>query len=64
MLNKDFISATEELAGLGYEEVNINIGCPSGTVISKGKGAGFLGDLDGLDGFLMKYLIKHMINII
>lgn len=48
---KDFVSATEELAGLGYEEVNINIGCPSGTVISKGKGAGFLGDLDGLDRF-------------
>ena len=27
---------------LGYEEVNLNLGCPSGTVTAKGKGAGFL----------------------
>ena len=31
----------------GYEEVNLNLGCPSGTVTAKGKGAGFLGKPDG-----------------
>lgn len=36
----------------GYSEVNLNLGCPSGTVISKGKGAGFLGRPDELDRFL------------
>jgi len=36
----------------GYQEVNLNVGCPSGTVTAKGKGAGMLRDLDGLDRFL------------
>ena len=35
----------------GYEEVNLNLGCPSKTVVSKGKGSGFLRDLDALKGF-------------
>lgn len=26
----------------GYQEVNLNLGCPSGTVVAKGRGAGFL----------------------
>ena len=33
-------------------EVNLNLGCPSGTVTAKGKGAGMLRDLDALDRFL------------
>lgn len=36
----------------GYSEVNLNLGCPSGTVVSKGKGAGFLGRIDALEAFL------------
>jgi tRNA-dihydrouridine synthase len=32
--------------------VNLNIGCPSGTVTAKGKGAGMLADPDNLDRFL------------
>lgn len=36
----------------GYEETNINMGCPSGTVVSKGRGAGILSDLRGMDEFL------------
>ena len=36
----------------GYQEVNLNIGCPSGTVTAKGKGAGMLRDLESLDRFL------------
>ena len=34
--------AAETVRDLGYEEVNLNLGCPSGTVTAKGKGAGFL----------------------
>ena len=48
----DFIWAANALFDLGYSEVNLNLGCPSGTVTAKGKGAGFLGDPDGLDRFL------------
>lgn len=47
----DFIWAADTLAGLGYGEVNLNLGCPSGTVTAKGKGAGFLADPDALDRF-------------
>lgn len=47
-----FLAAAETLAGLGYAEVNLNAGCPSGTVVSKHKGAGMLGDPAALDAFL------------
>ena len=48
----DFIWAANALFDMGYSEVNLNLGCPSGTVTAKGKGAGFLADPDGLDRFL------------
>lgn len=48
----DFLWAAEQCAHLGYTEVNLNTGCPSGTVVSKGKGSGMLADPDGLDRFL------------
>lgn len=38
----DFIRVAKMLKELGYEEVNLNLGCPSGTVVTKYKGAGFL----------------------
>ena len=48
----DFLWAAGELAAMGYREVDLNLGCPSGTVTAKGKGAGFLTDPEGLDRFL------------
>ncbi len=48
----DFCWAARALFDMGYEEVNLNLGCPSGTVVSKGKGAGMLADPEGLDRFL------------
>ncbi|MBR6401287.1 MAG: tRNA-dihydrouridine synthase family protein [Firmicutes bacterium] len=39
-------------ADFGYDEFNINLGCPSGTVVSKGRGAGFLAYPEELDRFL------------
>ena len=41
-----------ELRKMGYTEVNLNFGCPSGTVTAKGKGAGMLRDLSKLEAFL------------
>lgn len=34
----DFLWAARGLKEMGYEEVNLNLGCPSGTVFAKGKG--------------------------
>lgn len=48
---EDFIWAAGELGQMGYREVNLNLGCPSGTVVAKGKGSGFLADLEGLEQF-------------
>ena len=48
----DFLWAAKELAAMGYDEVNLNAGCPSGTVTAKGKGAGMLADAQALDAFL------------
>ncbi|MCI9020651.1 MAG: tRNA-dihydrouridine synthase family protein [Eubacterium sp.] len=38
----------------GYEEINLNLGCPSKTVVSKKRGSGFLAVPDELDAFLDK----------
>ena len=48
----DFLWAAQVCRDRGYDEVNLNVGCPSGTVVSKGKGSGMLRDLDGLNRFL------------
>lgn len=49
---KDFLCIAEELEKLGYRTVNLNLGCPSGTVVAKNRGAGFLALPDELDAFL------------
>ena len=62
---QDMAWAVEQCAGLGYPEVNINFGCPSGTVVSKGKGSGMLTDPDQLDRFLEELfsLVSHPISV-
>ena len=47
-----FLAMTARLRDAGYQEVNLNLGCPSGTVTAKGKGAAMLRDVDGLRRFL------------
>ncbi len=49
---EDFIDTAKKLAYYGYDEINLNLGCPSKTVVSKGRGSGFLADPEGLDRFL------------
>lgn len=49
---EDFIKAALELKKLGYGEVNLNLGCPSRTVVTKGRGAGFLAEPVKLERFL------------
>lgn len=47
-----FIKACKELNAFGYQEFNLNLGCPSGTVVAKYKGSGFLSKPLELDQFL------------
>ena len=48
----DFLWMATQCRDRGYTEVNLNLGCPSGTVAAKKKGAGMLEDLEQLDAFL------------
>ncbi len=52
--SEGFLNMCKRLEDFGYTEFNINLGCPSGTVVSKGRGAGFLAYPDKLDSFLEK----------
>lgn len=47
----DFLWLAQQCADRGYAEINLNLGCPSGTVTAKGKGSGMLTDLEALDRF-------------
>ena len=49
---QDFIKTAKGLQDYGYNEVNLNLGCPSRTVVSKGRGSGFLAMPEELDAFL------------
>ena len=51
-VSEDFLWAAGVIRDRGYHEVNLNVGCPSGTVVSKGKGSGMLRDAAALDRFL------------
>lgn len=51
-VSDDFLWAAQVCRDRGYDEVNLNIGCPSGTVVSKGKGSGMLRDAVVLNRFL------------
>ncbi len=46
------LEAVRMLTEMGYREINLNAGCPSPTVVTKGKGAGLLKDAERLDAFL------------
>ena len=48
----DFVWMARALRDLGYDEVNLNLGCPSGTVVTKKKGAGLLPELELLERML------------
>lgn len=66
-----FVETAKVLQEFGYPEVNLNLGCPSRTVVAKGKGSGFLADPQRLDEFLaqiveetpMKVSVKTRIGV-
>ena len=50
----DFLQTANQLREYGYQEVNLNLGCPSKTVVTKGCCAGFLDRPEELERFLDK----------
>lgn len=61
--SEDFLKTIRNLQDYGYDEVNINMGCPSGTVTAKNKGAGFLKYPEKVDEFLYEIFEKTDIKI-
>ncbi|MCI8836578.1 MAG: tRNA-dihydrouridine synthase family protein [Hungatella sp.] len=67
----DFVRTAKTLKAMGYGEVNLNLGCPSGTVVSKRRGAGFLAQPEELDrclydifaGLDMKISVKTRLGV-
>ncbi|MDO4619405.1 MAG: tRNA-dihydrouridine synthase family protein [Lachnospiraceae bacterium] len=57
-----FLWAVEGMAALGYKEVNLNLGCPSPTVTSHGKGSAFLKDTDLLDRFFDDFFAMFSVS--
>lgn len=60
---EDFLMIAKELKEFGYREININAGCPSGTVVSKNRGAGLLADVSSLNVFLDGIFEKTDIDV-
>lgn len=58
-----FVWAANSMLDEGHNEVNLNLGCPSGTVTAKGKGAGMLRDTGALRAFLDEIFARSPIRI-
>lgn len=53
---EDLIDLAKQLHDdYGYEEINLNLGCPSKTVTTKGKGSGFLEYPEQMEEFFDRY---------
>ena len=60
---EDCLTTIEKFKVIGYDEVNLNFGCPSKTVVSKKRGSGFLAYPDELEAFLDTVMEKADIKI-
>jgi len=59
----DFIETAKVIREYGYDEINLNLGCPSNTVVAKNKGSGFLYLKDELNRFLDDIYAKTPMKI-
>lgn len=60
---ENFLRIAETLQEYGYRTVNLNLGCPSGTVVAKKRGAGFLAVPEELERFLDEIFEKCPLEI-
>jgi tRNA-dihydrouridine synthase len=59
----EFLMIAGRIAEYGYDTVNLNLGCPSGTVTARKRGSGFLGVPDDLERFLDEIYTKCPLKI-
>ena len=57
-----FLKGARLLRDLGYREINLNLGCPSGTVTAKKKGSGLLMYPEELDALLDRIFSDPMVT--
>lgn len=60
---EQYLEYEKVIADLGYQEINLNFGCPSKTVVTKGRGAGFLQDLWEMEHFFDQVFAKNQLAI-
>lgn len=60
---EDLLFTSQKMIALGYEEINLNLGCPSKTVVTKKKGSGFLSDPEELHRFLEEVYSKMELKL-
>lgn len=60
---EDFLSIADAAASYGYSAVNLNLGCPSGTVTARKRGAGFLSVPEELERFLDEIFDKCSLKV-
>ncbi len=60
---ESFLKFADKAKEIGFREININLGCPSGTVVKKGRGSGFLRDPEGLDKFFYEVFSKTDVTV-
>lgn len=60
---EEFLFTASEISKYGYSHININFGCPSGTVTTKGKGSGALKDIEKLERILDEIFSKTDMDI-
>lgn len=60
---EDFLVIAGKMKDYGYESVNLNLGCPSGTVVSRHRGAGMLEDTEYLTQFLSEIFEKSPLPV-
>lgn len=66
ILTKDaesLLKFAKKIEAEGFDEININLGCPYPTVVKKGKGSGFLTNPSELDNFLDKIFSECKLKI-
>ncbi len=59
--SRDFINTANKIKDFGYEEINLNLGCPSGTVVTKRRGAGLLAYKEELN-VLLEEIYSHAVT--
>lgn len=60
---KTYFKFEDEILPMGYSEININLGCPSGTVVKKGRGSGFLREREAMADFFKEIFESNKADI-